>query len=81
LQWAGEVAAYLNKTCSLNIKFGIELFGAGWIHWHFETDSLEMITATNARSLQDREYAALLDKAQSLWLEGGLRDTIRAILG
>jgi hypothetical protein len=81
LQWAGDVSAYLNKTYSLNLKFGMELFGDAKIHWHFDTDSLDKATAVNAKMMQDREYAGMLEKAKVLWLDGGLKDTIVAIIG
>jgi hypothetical protein len=81
LQWAGEVTTYINKTYSLGLKFGSELFGKGRIHWHFDTDSLDKITAVNAKMMQDREYLGLLEKAKALWLEGSNKDTIVLIIG
>ncbi len=81
MQWAAEVTAYVNKTYALNLKFGAELFGKGRIHWHFDTDSLDKITAMNAKMMQDRDYQALLEKGKSLWLEGSAKDGIVAILG
>ena len=81
MQCAGEITAYLNKTYSLNMKFGMEIFGAGKIHWHLETDSLDKITAINAKVMQDPEYQALLEKGKDLWLEGSLKDTLVAIVG
>jgi hypothetical protein len=81
LQWAGEASAYLNKTYSLNLKYGMELFGECKIHWHFDTDGLDKTTAINAKMMQDREYVAMLDKAKAFWLEGSLQDTIVSIVG
>ncbi len=81
LQWAGEVTAYINKTYALNLKFGAELFGKGRIHWHFDTDSLDKITALNAKMMQDRDYQALLDKGKALWLEGSNKDSIIIVVG
>lgn len=81
MQFAGEITAYLNKTYSLNTTFGMEIFGASKIHWHLETDSLDKITAMNAKLMQDREYQALLQKGQDLWLEASLKDTLVAIVG
>ena len=81
MQLAGEITAYLNKTYSLNMKFGMEIFGAGKIHWHLETDSLDKSTAINAKLMQDRDYQALLEKGQGLWLEGSLKDTLVTIVG
>jgi hypothetical protein len=76
LQFAGEVSAHLNKIYSLNIKFGVELFGTGKIHWHFDTDSSDKITALNAKLMQDREYLGLLEKYKSIWVEGSLKDIL-----
>jgi hypothetical protein len=81
LQFAGEVTAYLNKAHSLNMKFGIETFGTGNIHWHFDTDSLDKISAMNAKLMQDREYTGLLEKHRGLWVEGSLKDTLVRIIG
>ena len=81
LKWAGEATAYLNKAYALNMKFGIEIFGAGKIHWYFDTDSLDKITAVNAKLLQDRAYIELLEKTKAIWVEGGLRDSVVAIVG
>ena len=81
LQFAGEVSAYLNKTYSLNMKFGMEIFGAGKIHWHFDTDSLDKISAVNTKLMQDREYIGLLEKFKSICVEGSLKDTLVRIIG
>jgi hypothetical protein len=81
LQWAAEASAYLNKTYSLDLKYGAELFGKAKIHWHFDADSLDKITAMNAKMMQDREYAALLEKGKALWVDGSLKDTIVFIAG
>lgn len=81
LQFAGAVSAYLNKTYSLNMKFGIETFGTSNIHWHFDTDSLDKISAVNTKLMQDQEYLGLLEKAKGLWVEGSLKDTLVRIVG
>ena len=81
MQWAGEVTAYVNKTYAINLKYGVDLFGKGRIHWHFDADSLDKITGMNARMMQDRDYQGLLAKGKSLWLEGSYEDTIVAIVG
>jgi len=81
LQWAGEVTAHVNKTYSLNLKYGTELFGKGRIHWHFDADSLDKISAINAKMMQDRDYMGLLVKGKALWVEGSAKDTIVVILG
>ncbi len=81
LAWAAEVSAYLNKTYSLNLKYGAELFGKGKIHWHFDSDSLDKMTAVNTKMMQDRDYGVLLAKSKDLWVEGSLRDKIVFLAG
>jgi hypothetical protein len=41
-----------------NVRYGMELFGKGRIHWHFDTDSLDKITAINGKMVQEtgREF-------------------------
>ena len=81
LKFAGEISAYLNKVYSLNVKCGIELFAKGRVHWHFDIDSIDKGTAINAKLLQDREYAGMLEKTRALFVEGSLKDTILTLVG
>ncbi len=81
LKFAGEVTAYLNKTYARDIKYGTELFRLGKIHWHLDADSLDELTALNAKMMQDREYQGLLDKAKAFWVEGAMEDTVVFIAG
>ena len=74
--WAIELNGYVNKTYNIHLKSGIELFGTPTIHWQFEVDSLDKITALNQKLLQDRMYVALLEKAKAYWLDGSLKDDI-----
>jgi hypothetical protein len=62
------------------MKFGIEIFGAGKIHWYFDTASLDKIVAINAKMMQDHEFTGLLERAKGLWFEGDLEDTVLAQL-
>jgi len=78
IQFAGEVTAYLNKQYSLNMKFGVEMFGAQTIHWHLESDSADKIHRLSAKLMQDPEYLALLEKYRHTWLEGSIKDTLVA---
>jgi hypothetical protein len=76
VQFATEVTSYVNKRHSLNMKFGVELFGASRVHWYFDAESLDKMNQLNTTLLQDREYSEMLNKARALWTEGGLKDTI-----
>ncbi len=76
VQWAAEVAGYLKKAYAVDLKYGVELFGPGNVHWHLETDSVDKITALNAKLMQDRAYSELLEKGKALWVEGSMKDTL-----
>jgi len=76
LAFASEVTAHLNKSYSLNMRFGAEQFGCARIHWHFDADSLDKMQQVNGKLLEDREYAALLDKYKDVWAEGSMHDTV-----
>ncbi len=74
--WAMELNGYVNKTYNIHLKAGLELFGTPTVHWQFETDSLDKITALNQKLLQDKTYVALLEKAKPYWMDGSLKDEI-----
>lgn len=81
LQFAGEITSYVNKTYGLNLQYGLEVFSGAVLHWQFQTDSLDKVTALHAKLLQDREYGALLSKAKDLWVDGTFKDTVVSIVG
>ena len=81
LQFAAEVTGFVNKRYGIGLRFGIRLFGNSDLFWQFEIDSVDKITALNAKLMQDREYLALLDRAKELWVDGSMQDTIVASLG
>ena len=81
LQFAGEVTSYLKKTYALDLKYGVSMFSGATLHWFFQTDSVDKITALNAKLMQDREYAAMLVKAKDLWVDGSFRDTLVNLVG
>jgi hypothetical protein len=81
IQCAAELTSYLNKQYSLNMKFGVVMFGAPSIQWHLESDSLDKLRQFNDKLLQDREFLTILQKFGDPWLEGSLQDTIVAFPG
>jgi len=76
MQSAGEVAAYLSKAHSLNMKFGAEAYGAMRIHWFYEFESLDKSAAIGMALLQDRAYLDMLNKVKGLGVEGSVKDTL-----
>jgi hypothetical protein len=80
MQFAAKVTSYVNKQHSLNMRFGVELFGTSTIHWYFDTESLDKSVQVNAALLQDREFCEMLDKAKALWTDGRIKDTIVSLV-
>lgn len=76
LAFASEVTAHLNRSYSLNMRFGVEQFGCANIHWHFDADSLDKMQQINEKLMGDRDYAALLTKYQDIWAEGAMHDAV-----
>ena len=81
VQFATEVTAYLNKAYSLNMKFGVEVFGTPSIHWTYDFESVDKSVQLNATLLQDRAYLEMLGKARVLWIDGSAKDTIVTLMG
>jgi hypothetical protein len=76
LRFAAEVTGYLNKTYGTHLRFGIRIFGKPQLFWEMETESVDKLTALNAKLMQDREYAKMLENADDLFVDGSLEDTI-----
>lgn len=81
IQFATDITAYLNKRHSINMKFGVEIFGQPSIHWYFESDSIDKMTQVNSALLKDRDYLGMLEKVKGVWVEGSLKDTIVGLSG
>lgn len=76
LQFSAEVTEHINRTYGINMKAGIELFGKGRLHWHYEADSIDRMTDLNRKLMQDKAYGSLLDKYNHVWLEGSMKDQV-----
>jgi hypothetical protein len=76
LAFAAQVTEHLNKSYSINMRFGAEQFGNPCIHWHFDADSLDKMQQVNEKLMADRDYAALLEKYRDVWAEGAMHDTV-----
>lgn len=80
IQFGAQVTAHINKTYGLNMKAGIEMFGGGRIHWHYEAESLDRMTALNGKLMADTAYWALLEKYKHVWVEGSMQDAVVSLL-
>ena len=81
LQFCGEVTAHINKTYSMAMKGGVQMFGCAKVYWFFDVDNLDGMAQLNAKLTQDRAYWEILDKAKHLWLEGSGKDCVVKLLG
>lgn len=81
LQFSARVTEHMNKTYGLNMKAGVELFGKGRLHWHYEAASIDEMTVINQKLMRDQAYLELLGKHNHLWLEGSMKDQVISLLG
>ena len=75
-KFAADVTSYLNKRHDLNMKFGVELFGAPKIHWYYDLQSLDDSAKLNEVLLKDPDYEKMLRDSEELWIDESLHDTI-----
>jgi hypothetical protein len=81
MQFAAEVTGYLNKQHSLKMDFGAEVFNEYRVHWYFDFESVDKLSAMGMTLLQDAKYTEMLAKGRAFWVEGSLRDTIVKLAG
>ena len=77
-QWAKEVAGYINtKYAPGSVQAYAEAFGdLGTVHWYADYEDLATIERINAQLLTDQGYWALLNKANDLFIEASVHDTM-----
>ncbi len=78
LQWAKQISEYVNANHSPgNAQAYLELFGqTGTIHWYADYDDLSTLEKVNQALLADPKYAAMLNEATGLFIEGKTKDTL-----
>ena len=80
LQFCAEMTGHLNRTYGLNMKAGIEMFGEGRLHWHYEADTIDRMTEINRKLMEDKTYWALIEKYNNVWLEGSMKDQVVSLM-
>src|SRR5579872_4843 len=80
-KFAAEVTSYLNKRYDLKLKTGVEMFGEPSVHWYYDFESLDKQAELNTTLLQDRDYLAMVNNTDNIWIEGSLKDRIVSLLG
>jgi hypothetical protein len=76
VKFASEITEYLNKRHGLNLRYGVELFGAPRIHWYYDLESLDQSAKLDAALLKDADYEKLLKKNEDLWVDESMCDTV-----
>ena len=74
--FAMELTGYINKTYNVNIRCGMEMFGGANIHWQYDQDNLDKISALNAKLFEDKAYWGMIEKAKDFFVDGSMRDSI-----
>ncbi len=78
IQFAREVTKYLNtKYPERSVHVYVEKSGtATTIHWFADYESLDTLKRIRSEILSDKQYFALLKKADGLFVQDSLRDTL-----
>jgi hypothetical protein len=74
--FAMELTGYVNKTFGLNMRCGMEMFGGLNMHWQFDVDSLDKLSALNTKLMEDTKYWTMVEKGKEYFLNGSLKDTV-----
>lgn len=80
LQFCAEVTQHLNRTYGLKMQSGIEMFGKGRLHWHYEAQTIDQMADINRRLMDDKAYWGSLEKYNHVWLEGSMKDQVISLL-
>jgi hypothetical protein len=76
LKFASEVTSYMNKSHSVNMKFGFEVYGEHRIHWHFDSESPDKIRDINSKIIKDHEYWGIIKKSEDIFVDGSQKDML-----
>ncbi len=76
LKFASEVTSYMNKSHSVNMKFGFEVYGEHRIHWHFDSESPDKLRDINSKIIKDKEYWGIVKKSGDIFVEGSQKDML-----
>ena len=81
VQWAKEVAGYLNGTYSLSMQVYSEIFGDfGSIYWYVDYKDLATADAVGGKLMSDQKYWAMVNKGMELFIDGTFHDKIMRLV-
>ena len=76
--WAQEMTAYLNRTLKeINMQVFAQRFGdVNTISWQADFDTLSSLERYQQALIGDQGYWALVEKADGLFIDGSINDTV-----
>lgn len=81
VQWAKELAEYMNSTYSLSMQVYTEILGdSRSIYWYIDHKSLAAVEEFGVKLLSDQKYSAMVDKGADFFIEGTFRDKIMRLV-
>jgi len=77
VQWAKEIAQYINKKHGVPVAVYVEKFGEiGTIRWFFDQTNMEAVEKLDNQLMADKEYIKRVGQVGELFIEGSFHDTV-----
>jgi hypothetical protein len=77
VQWAREIAEYINKKYGLSVGAYANEFGEiDTIRWFVDYANLESVEKLRSELILDREYLKKIGPVVELFIEGSFYDTV-----
>ena len=77
IQWAKEVAEYINNKYQTQIGVHVELFGdVGTVYWITDYEDLAAVDRVNKQLQSDEGFQGMVKKAPDLFIEGSVKDVL-----
>jgi hypothetical protein len=81
IQWAKEVAEYVNTKQGGELRVSVDAFGEyPTIRWFADVESLAFLEQRLGEIMVDQGYWQLIAKAEGLFVEGTINDTVMNII-
>jgi uncharacterized alpha/beta hydrolase family protein len=81
IQWAKEVAEFINKKYKIHVSVYMDSFGeVGTIRWFCDYEDLASMEKIGKQLIADQEYFKRLAETGDLFTQGSIYDTVMQAL-
>jgi hypothetical protein len=81
MQWAKEVAEFVNKKYKIQVSVYMDSFGdVGTIRWFCDYEDLATMEKIGNQLITDQEYWKKLSQASDFFMQGSVYDTVMKAL-